>query len=57
MSERRWRTAKYEKLYLDEYVTVTDLHQVFASYFVFYGHHRQHSSLDRQAPAEVHLSG
>lgn len=54
-TERLWRTVKYENIYLMQYETVSELKIGLEKYFQFYNHHRRHSSLDKQTPAEVYF--
>jgi putative transposase len=52
--ERRWRTVKYEDIYLKDYATVPALEAGLARYFTFYNDERPHQSLGYRTPAEVH---
>jgi len=52
--ERLWRSVKYEEVYLNDYQSVSQLHQGLVQYFHFYNHERPHSALDGQAPAQIH---
>ena len=53
--ERLWRRVKYECIYLNEFVTVSSVHDALHSYFEYYNHERFHQSLDYKTPAEVYL--
>ena len=52
--ERRWRTVKYEDIYLHDYASVPALAVGLDRYFIFYNHERPHQSLAYRTPAEVH---
>ena len=52
--ERLWRSVKYEEVYLNDYQSVSQLHQGLGQYFHFYNHERPHSALDGQTPAQIH---
>jgi putative transposase len=54
--ERLWRTVKYERLYLFNYVSLVDVHASLEVYFEFYNHRRPHSSLDDRTPDEAYRS-
>ncbi|MFZ1575117.1 MAG: integrase core domain-containing protein [Chromatiaceae bacterium] len=54
MVERRWRTVKYEEIYLREYRRVTELITALKAYFRFYNHERPHQSLGGATPAQVY---
>jgi len=45
MVERRWRSVKYEEIYLKDYRQLTDLIAALKVYFQFYNHERPHQSL------------
>ena len=53
--ERLWRSVKYEKVYLNDFVTVKEVYLGLKDYFEFYNHRRFHQSLNYQTPAEVYL--
>lgn len=55
--ERLWRSLKYEKIYLDEYRTVTELKNGVREYFEFYNNVRPHQSLGYLPPVEVYRKG
>jgi putative transposase len=52
--ERLWRSVKYEEIYLNDYQSVSQLHQALGQYFHFYNHERPHSALGGRSPAQVH---
>jgi len=53
--ERLWRSVKYEKVYLNDFQTVSEAYSGLKDYFEFYNHRRIHQSLDYQTPAEIYL--
>src|SRR5512135_696834 len=55
--ERRWRSVKYEDIYIKEYERVPELESGLRSYFWFYDEERPHQSLDYRTPGEVHRAG
>lgn len=54
--ERLWRSVKYERIYLMDYVTGFDLDAGLSDYFRFYNTERLHQSLDYRTPKEVHCA-
>lgn len=52
--ERLWRSVKYEKIYLEDFCSVIELHNGLSQYFEFYNKSRPHSSLGGITPEEVH---
>jgi len=52
--ERFWRSAKCERIYLNEYNSINDLKQDIKSYIEFYNYHRFHQTLDYKRPMEVY---
>lgn len=52
--ERLWRSVKYEDIYPQGYLTLTDARQGLSRYFVFYNQERPHQALKYRTPAEVH---
>ncbi len=52
--ERFWRSAKVEKIYLNEYDKVSTLKNDVKEYIEFYNHKRFHESLDYQKPINVY---
>lgn len=53
LTERFWRTLKYEEVYLHDYANPKEARRGLSSYFDFYNHRRVHQSLDYCTPAEV----
>jgi putative transposase len=53
--ERLWRSVKYEKIYLQEWDTLSEVRQGLKEYFQFYNFERPHQSLGGTAPASVYL--
>jgi len=52
--ERFWRSAKVEKIYLNEYDRVSVLKDDVKGYIEFYNHRRFHETLDYQKPMNVY---
>jgi len=52
--ERLWRSVKYEKIFLEEFETVTELIAGLKEYFEFYNFERPHQSFSGRTPAEVY---
>ena len=52
--ERLWRSVKYEKIFLEEFVTVPELLSGLKEYFELYNFERPHQSLVGKTPAEIH---
>ena len=52
--ERFWRSAKCERLYLNEYDSITDLQEDMNDYIEFYNHRRFHETLDYKKPMKVY---
>jgi len=51
--ERRWRTVKWEHIYLNPADNGHHLHHHLQAYFAYYNHRRPHQSLEGQTPAQV----
>ena len=49
-----WRSVKYEKIFLEEFETVTELIAGLKEYFKFYNFERPHQSFSGKTPAEVY---
>ena len=54
--ERFWRSAKVEKIYLNEYERVSVLKDDVKEYIKFYNHKRFHESLEYKKPMEVYFN-
>ena len=52
--ERLWRSVKYEKIFLEEFVTVPELLSGLKDYFKFYNFERPHQSLVGKTSAEIY---
>jgi putative transposase len=52
--ERFWRSAKVEKIYLNEYQKVSDLKSDIKEYMQFYNYKRFHETLDYKKPMNVY---
>lgn len=52
--ERFWRSAKVEKIYLNEYETIATLKEDVKIYIDFYNHERFHESLNYKKPMKVY---
>ena len=52
--ERFWRSAKVEKIYLNEYERVSTLKNDVKEYMEFYNYRRFHETLDYQKPMNVY---
>jgi len=55
-SERLWRSVKYEEVYLNDYLTVSEAREGIGNYMDFYNQERPHQSLDYKTPAEVYFN-
>jgi putative transposase len=55
--ERFWRSAKVEKIYLNEYDNVSILKDDVKWYIEFYNHRRFHETLEYQKPMNVYHEG
>jgi len=55
LTERLWRTLKYEEVYLHDYANPKEARRGIGGYFDFYNHRRPHQSLDYRTPAEVYF--
>ncbi len=53
--ERFWRSAKVEKIYLNEYDRVSTLKSDVADYMEFYNHRRFHETLNYKKPMNVYF--
>jgi len=52
--ERFWRSAKVERIYLNEYDTIQELKDDIRDYMEFYNHRRFHETLDYKKPMIVY---
>ena len=52
--ERFWRSAKVEKIYLNEYNRVSTLKEDIKDYIEFYNHKRFHETLKYKKPMKVY---
>ena len=53
--ERFWRSAKVEKIYLNEYFKISTLKNDVSDYMEFYNHRRFHETLKYKKPMNVYL--
>jgi len=51
--ERRWRSVKYEDMYLHEYATGLELERGLDTYLNFYNHERPHQAHGYQTPYAI----
>ena len=54
--ERFWRSAKCERIYLNEYGSISELITDVDDYIEFYNHRRFHETLDYKKPMNVYRS-
>ena len=52
--ERFWRSAKCERIYLNEYNSIKELKRDIKNYIHFYNYYRFHQTLDYKKPMEVY---
>lgn len=52
--ERFWRSAKVERIYLNEYSSITELKEDTKDYIDFYNHRRFHQTLKYKKPMNVY---
>jgi len=55
LTERLWRTIKYEEVYLNDYRSPKEARQSLRRYFDFYNFERPHQSLDYRTPAPIYF--
>ncbi|MEA3464568.1 MAG: integrase core domain-containing protein, partial [Thermodesulfobacteriota bacterium] len=55
--ERFWRSAKCERIYLNEYDSITSLKTDVADYIDFYNNRRFHETLGYKKPMDVYQEG
>jgi len=53
--ERFWRSAKVERIYLNQYNTMKELKEDMIDYMDFYNHKRFHETLDYKKPMNVYF--
>jgi len=53
--ERFWRSAKVERIYLNEYNTIKELKEDMTDYMDFYNHRRFHETLKYKKPMNVYF--
>lgn len=56
ITERFWRTIKWEDIYLKNYETPRALRQGIVAYIRWYNFERQHTSIGKKAPADVYYA-
>ena len=54
--ERFWRSAKVEKIYLNEYFKISTLKDDVRDYMQFYNYKRFHETLNYKKPMNVYLN-
>ena len=53
--ERFWRSAKVEKIYINQYNTIKELKEDIIDYMQFYNYRRFHETLDYKKPMNVYF--
>ena len=53
--ERFWRSAKVERIYLNQYNTIKELKEDVIDYMQFYNYRRFHETLDYKKPMNVYF--
>ena len=53
--ERFWRSAKVERIYLNQYNTIKELKKDILDYMEFYNYRRFHETLDYKKPMDVYF--
>jgi putative transposase len=53
-TERFFRTLKYDRIYTDEITTPRELRSIINNYMIHYNHHRPHSSIGNEVPANYY---
>jgi len=56
LTERLWRTVKYEEVYLKDYTSPREAREGLREYLNFYNEQRIHQALDYRTPVEVYLT-
>ena len=54
--ERFWRSAKVERIYLNQYNTIKELKEDVSDYMEFYNYRRFHETLDYKKPMDVYFN-
>ena len=54
--ERLWRSAKVERIYLNQYNTIKELKEDVIDYMQFYNYRRFHETLDYKKPMNVYFN-
>jgi len=54
-TERLWRSAKYEEVYLHDYATASEARHDIGNYIDFYNQERPHQSLNYRTPTEMYF--
>lgn len=57
VTERLWRTIKYEEVYLKDYESPREARKYISNYIHFYNNERPHQSLGYKPPASVYGLG
>lgn len=55
LTERLWRSVKYEEVYLNDYANPREARHGLSTYHHFYNYERPHQSLDYATPAEIYF--
>jgi putative transposase len=55
LTERLWRTVKYENVFLSSYQNLAQAQAGLSEYLQFYNHQRPHQSLDYRTPSELYF--
>jgi len=53
--ERFWRSAKVERIYLNEYNSIKELKDYIRDYMEFYNYRKFHKTLDYKKPMSTYL--
>jgi len=56
ITERFWRTLKWEDIYIMQYETPRDLSKGLVAYIHYYNHERAHQALEYRRPADLYYS-
>lgn len=55
-TERLWRTVKYENIYINSYIDLSEVQNGLNQYFDFYNNKRFHQSLNYKTPREIYFN-